>query len=72
VDRIRSAGDDVAGARRIGVEATVGLAEAALAAGAPGLHLYTFNEHESALDVLSRLNLPRPSRPSLAAHHRAR
>jgi methylenetetrahydrofolate reductase (NADPH) len=72
VDRIRATGDDAAAARRIGVEATVGLAEAALAAGAPGLHLYTFNEHESALDVLSRLSLPRPSRPSLAAHHRAR
>ncbi|MCH6470040.1 methylenetetrahydrofolate reductase [Sinomonas terrae] len=72
VDRIRSVGDDAALARKVGVEATVALAEAALGAGAPGLHLYTFNEHESALDVLARLNLPRPSRPSLIARHRAR
>lgn len=70
LDRMREAADDVAAARRIGVEASVALAEAALDAGAPGLHLYTFNEHESALEVLSKLNLPRPSRPSLQAHRR--
>ncbi|MEA5455450.1 methylenetetrahydrofolate reductase [Sinomonas sp. JGH33] len=66
VDRMRAAGDDGALARKIGVEASVALAQAALDAGAPGLHLYTFNEHESALEVLARLDLPRPSRPSLA------
>lgn len=70
VDRLRSAGDDAAAVRRIGTEASVRLAEAALAAGAPGLHLYTFNEHGAALDVLARLDLPRPSRPLLAARHR--
>ncbi|WP_433874094.1 methylenetetrahydrofolate reductase [Sinomonas atrocyanea] len=71
VDRLRSAGDDEAAARRIGIEASVALAEAALEAGAPGLHLYTFNEHEASLEVLARLSLPRPSRPSLAARRRA-
>lgn len=50
-------------ARRIGVAATVDLARAALDAGAPGIHLYTFNEHAAALDVLDRLALPRPARP---------
>ncbi|HEX9226946.1 MAG TPA: 5,10-methylenetetrahydrofolate reductase, partial [Arthrobacter sp.] len=41
---------------------TVDLANAALEAGAPGLHLYTFNEHTAALDVLDKLALPRPQR----------
>lgn len=46
----------------IGVDATVDLANAALNAGAPGIHLYTFNEHQSALEVLDKLALPRHSR----------
>ncbi|WP_077487777.1 methylenetetrahydrofolate reductase [Sinomonas mesophila] len=70
VDRMRSATDE-AEARRLGVEATVALAESSLDAGAPGLHLYTFNEHASSLDVLTRLDLPRPARPSLAARRRS-
>nr|MBW4096172.1 hypothetical protein [Acidobacteriota bacterium] len=53
--------DDEAAARRVGVKATVALAHAALDAGAPGIHLYTFNEHAAALDVLERLNLSRPA-----------
>ena len=47
---------------RIGVRATVDLANAALEAGAPGIHIYTFNEHQSALEVLDKLALPRHSR----------
>ncbi len=54
--------DTEAERRRIGVAATVDLANAALDAGAPGIHLYTFNEHADALDVLDKLALPRPSR----------
>lgn len=46
----------------VGVDATVELAKAALDAGAPGIHLYTFNEHQSALEVLDKLALPRHSR----------
>ncbi|MDN4611898.1 methylenetetrahydrofolate reductase [Arthrobacter burdickii] len=53
--------------RRIGVEATVDLARAALDDGAPGLHLYTFNEHSAALDVLDALELERPPEAGLAA-----
>lgn len=59
-DRLTSAPDDAA-RRRIGVRLTVDLARAAFDAGAPGLHLYTFNEHGPALDVLESLQLPRPS-----------
>ena len=47
---------------RIGVRATVDLANAALEAGAPGIHIYTFNEHQSALEVLDKLALPRQPR----------
>ncbi|NYE94463.1 methylenetetrahydrofolate reductase (NADPH) [Psychromicrobium silvestre] len=50
--------------RRVGVRATVQLAKAALDAGAPGIHLYTFNQHQAALDVLDRLDLFRPVPPA--------
>ncbi len=50
-------------ARHVGVRATVDLARAALEAGAPGIHLYTFNEHAAALEVLDKLELLRPGRP---------
>ncbi|MCA4131288.1 methylenetetrahydrofolate reductase [Arthrobacter sp. M4] len=63
MDRLAAADSD-AERRRIGVAATVDLANAALDAGAPGIHLYTFNEHGHALDVLDRLALPRPVRPA--------
>ncbi|XAS62784.1 methylenetetrahydrofolate reductase [Micrococcaceae bacterium Sec5.8] len=61
IERLAAADTD-ADRTRIGVSATVDLANAALAAGAPGLHLYTFNEHTAALDVLDKLALPRPRR----------
>lgn len=47
----------------IGVRFAVHTAQAALDAGAPGVHLYTFNEHQAALDVLEQLDLPRPVPP---------
>ncbi|MHA7208184.1 methylenetetrahydrofolate reductase [Arthrobacter sp. MDT1-65] len=53
--------------RRVGVAATVDLARAALDDGAPGIHLYTFNEHAAALDVLDALDLERPPQAGLAA-----
>lgn len=43
--------------RAIGVEAAVRLGRAALADGAPGLHLYTFNDHRGPLEVVDRLGL---------------
>ena len=61
IERLAAAESD-AQRTRIGVNATVDLANAALDAGAPGLHLYTFNEHGAALDVLDKLALPRPQR----------
>lgn len=40
-----------------GIDASVELAREVLDAGAPGLHIYTFNKHEAALDLLEGLNL---------------
>ena len=42
-----------------GVDATLGLSTALLEAGAPGLHLYTFNRTRPALDIISHLRLGR-------------
>ncbi|GAA3710408.1 methylenetetrahydrofolate reductase [Zhihengliuella alba] len=42
---------------RIGVDHAAGLAQAAFDAGAPGLHLYTFNDARGPLDVVRALGL---------------
>ena len=65
-DRLEGARSDEE-RRRVGVAATVELARAALGDGAPGIHLYTFNEHAAALDVLDALDLERPPQAGLAA-----
>lgn len=44
---------------QIGVRWVVDLARAAFDDGAPGLHLYTFNDHAGSLDVIDKLQLPR-------------
>ncbi|WP_193105090.1 methylenetetrahydrofolate reductase [Brachybacterium sp. FME24] len=56
--QLEIAADDVE-RRRIGVRFTVDLATRVLDAGAPGLHLFTFNSHGDALDVLDDLDLDR-------------
>ncbi len=45
-------------ARELGVTHAVELCRALVAGGAPGLHLYAFNEHETVLDVLAQVNQP--------------
>ena len=57
--------DDETERLRRGVAATVDLVEGALAAGAPGLHLYTFNRDRPALDVLEALRERGVSNPAL-------
>lgn len=48
-----------------GIRAAVDLVTAVLDAGAPGLHIYTFNNHQPALDLLEGVHLgggaPRPA-----------
>jgi len=48
--------------RRIGIAASVDLIRAVLDDGAPGVHLFTFNEHVDALGVLDKLDLGRWAR----------
>lgn len=45
------------GQREIGIDWTAGLAERLIAGGAPGIHLYTFNQHAAVLSVLERAGL---------------
>jgi methylenetetrahydrofolate reductase (NADPH) len=52
-----AAEDDPVARHRLGIRASVDLARAVLDAGAPGIHLYTFNKHEAALDLLEGVNL---------------
>jgi methylenetetrahydrofolate reductase (NADPH) len=40
------------GQRQIGIDWAVGVAEQLIAGGAPGLHLYTYNQHDTVLSVL--------------------
>jgi len=58
-DSLRSALGSASGATLVerGIGATLDLATALLRAGAPGLHLYTFNRTRPALDVISHLRL---------------
>jgi methylenetetrahydrofolate reductase (NADPH) len=51
--------------RAIGVEHAIGLATDVLAGGAPGLHLYPFNQHEAVLSVLEGAGLTAAT-PSIA------
>ncbi|PQZ91624.1 5,10-methylenetetrahydrofolate reductase [Arthrobacter sp. MYb227] len=44
---------------KIGVNAAANLAQRAFDDGAPGVHLYTFNDHRGSLDVIEKLELPR-------------
>lgn len=49
--------DTVQARRAIGVEHATQLSAALLAGGADGLHLYTYNQHEAVLSVLSDVGL---------------
>jgi methylenetetrahydrofolate reductase (NADPH) len=48
------------GQREIGIEHATRLAGELLAGGAPGLHLYAFNQHQTVLSVLDRCGLLPP------------
>ena len=52
------------GQRQIGIEYAVRLGQELLAGGAPGLHLYAFNQHDTVLKVLEGCGvLPVPAMP---------
>jgi methylenetetrahydrofolate reductase (NADPH) len=64
-----AATDDPRERHRVGIGATVDLAHAVLDAGAPGLHVYTFNTSHAALDLLEGVHLDGGARraPDLAS-----
>ncbi len=53
---LNDAGDKDA-QREIGLDHAVALTRAVVAGGAPGVHLYAFNEHDVVLEVLSRAGI---------------
>ncbi|WP_185972503.1 methylenetetrahydrofolate reductase [Georgenia yuyongxinii] len=57
--------DDDAERQRRGIDATIALIDGVLEAGAPGLHLYTFNQDRPALDVLEHLRAGGLRNPAL-------
>jgi methylenetetrahydrofolate reductase (NADPH) len=56
----------------LGVDFAARLADAVLAGGAPGLHLYTFNRHEAVLAVLDRLGIRTPAQLTTERNTRQR
>jgi methylenetetrahydrofolate reductase (NADPH) len=56
-ERLEAAGDDMAARRAIGVDVATRLCEQLIAAGAPGLHLYTMNFAEASIAVVRALGL---------------
>jgi len=58
--RALAATDDPDEARVAGIAHAAGLARELASSGAPGVHVYTFNRHEAALDLVSEAGL-RPS-----------
>ncbi|ROS73329.1 methylenetetrahydrofolate reductase [Cellulomonas sp. PhB143] len=57
VAELEAAADDDAARHALGVRRSVELAQEVLDAGAPGIHVYTFNKHEAALDLLEGVHL---------------
>lgn len=57
IDRLEAAGTDVDARREVGVEVATKVCEGLLRAGAPGLHLYTMNFSQAALQVVRNLGL---------------
>lgn len=53
--------DDPRQIRRIGIDVATELAADLLAAGAPGIHLYTLNRPDTVLEICANLDLAHPS-----------
>ena len=60
--------DDPRERHRLGTRAGVDLVNRVLDGGAPGVHVYTFNKHEAALDLLEGADLVGGRRSAVAPH----
>jgi methylenetetrahydrofolate reductase (NADPH) len=58
LDALKGAPDDEA-ARRVGIAHAASLVRELIAAGAPGVHVYTFNRHEAVLDLVAAAGFAR-------------
>jgi methylenetetrahydrofolate reductase (NADPH) len=56
-ERLVAAGEDVDARRAVGVEVATEVCEALLRVGAPGVHLYTMNFSQAAVEVVRNLGL---------------
>lgn len=55
--RLQGMGDDTASIKAFGMDVTVDLCQQLIAAGAPGLHIYTMNQADPTLTLCDRLGL---------------
>lgn len=55
--RLQGMGDDTASIKAFGMDVTVHLCQQLIAAGAPGLHIYTMNQADPTLTLCDRLGL---------------
>ena len=62
--RALEASEDAAVQKEIGIEHATALVRAVLDGGADGVHLYTYNKSEAALEVLQRAGLIRSEQPA--------
>jgi methylenetetrahydrofolate reductase (NADPH) len=56
--RLQSFGDDTESIKAFGLDVVTALCERLIAAGVPGLHLYTMNQSVAPLEICRRLGLP--------------
>jgi methylenetetrahydrofolate reductase (NADPH) len=57
VTALAEAGDDADASRAVGVAAAAALARDLLDRGAPGIHVYTFNKHQAALELVDAIGM---------------